>query len=574
MRRWFALAVIATFLFVLGFIGWIQFFDLAGKSISIFGLFQLTFGLFIRETFFPGFAGLLNLADYKIPLLLEIARIAAPWITLSVFIALLLSLVRNLMTSLTVRLFYRNHIVVISDDINSNYLLNCVRLDFPDSKIVLLKDAGLQDFSCRRLEDIPVISGNAEDPSVIKITAIKRAAHIVISASNDATNIRLLRSIEHTLSRKRKKKNIEIWLQIEDFKSFETFKGYKGEDSSLGIDVHIFSVFQRIAADTVDRFSPDRYADTTGDSQTEIAVLGLDTLGQWLVLEAAQMYHFANMKKLRVTVIDSEIESKVKSLLRICPLLKRVIEINPVELLDFLQMDSPESFSNVSTFFIAWEKIEEIEYISRKTRQLFFNSRESLESPAIVLVDISSCLCSEIMKESLETLEAIGVTVSRPAGISIKNEEECDCLAMQIHNVYSNLSQKELELEWSNMNDYFKDENRYAARHLPIKLRSLDLEAVPMDDPREAVDLEEILKKGEQLLARLEHDRWLARKLVNGYIHGKKLERKLRDRLKIHVDIRPWEELSEKDREKDLIVLKNIENILKEGDRKIVRKES
>ena len=178
MRRWFALAVIATFLFVLGFIGWIQFFDLAGKSISIFGLFQLTFGLFIRETFFPGFAGLLNLADYKIPLLLEIARIAAPWITLSVFIALLLSLVRNLMTSLTVRLFYRNHIVVISDDINSNYLLNCVRLDFPDSKIVLLKDASLQDFSCRRLEDIPVISGNAEDPSLIKITAIKRAAQI------------------------------------------------------------------------------------------------------------------------------------------------------------------------------------------------------------------------------------------------------------------------------------------------------------------------------------------------------------------------------------------------------------
>jgi len=391
----------------------------------------------------------------------------------------------------------------------------------------------------------------------------------VIATNDDSANVRLLRSIEHTLSRKRKKKNIEIWLQIEDFKSFETFKGYKGEDSSLGTDVHIFSVFQRIAADTVDRFSPDRY-DTTGDSQREIAVLGLDTLGQWLVLEAAQMYHFANMKKLRVTIIDSEIENKVKSLLRICPLLKRVIEINPVELLDFLQMDSPESFSNVSTFFIAWEKIEEIEYISRKTRQLFFNSRESLESPAIVLVDISSCLCSEIMKESLETLEAIGVTVSRPAGISIKNEEECDCLAMQIHNIYSNLSQKELELEWSNMNDYFKDENRYAARHLPIKLRSLGLEAVPTDDPREAVDFKEILERSEQLLAQLEHNRWLARKLVNGYIHGKKLERKLRDRLKIHVDIRPWEELSEKDREKDLAVLRNIENMLREIGKKIV----
>lgn len=569
LRRWLVLAVIAAFLFVLGFIGWIEFFDIAGKSVSIFSLFQLTFGLFIRETFFPGFADILNLADYRIPLFLDIARIVAPWITLSVFITLVLSLLRNLTTVLAIRLFYRNHIVVISDDVNSNYLLNCVRLDFLDSKIVLLKDTKVQDFSCRRFEDIPVISGSIEDPSILKITAINRAKHIVIATNDDSVNVRLLRSIEHTLSRKRKKKNIEIWLQIEDFKSFETFKGYKGEDPSLGTDVHIFSVFQRIAADTVDRFSPDRY-DTTGGSQREIAVLGLDTLGQWLVLEAAQMYHFANMKKLRVTIIDSEIENKVKSLLRICPLLKKVIEINPVELLDFLQMDSPESFSGVSTCFIAWPKVEEIEYISRKMRQLFFNSRELLDSPAIVLVDISSCLCSEIMKESLETLEAIGVTVSRPAGISIKNEEECDCLAMQIHNVYSNLSQKELELEWSNMNDYFKDENRYAARHLPIKLRSLGLEAVPTDDPREAVDFKEILERSEQLLARLEHDRWLARKLVNGYIHGKKLERKLRDRLKIHVDIRPWEELSEKDREKDLVVLRNIENMLREIGKKIV----
>ena len=569
MRRWLVLAVIAAFLFVLGFIGWIEFFDIAGKSVSIFSLFQLTFGLFIRETFFPGFADILNLADYRIPLFLDIARIVAPWITLSVFITLVLSLLRNLTTVLAIRLFYRNHIVVISDDVNSNYLLNCVRLDFPDSKIVLLKDTKVQDFSCRRFEDIPVISGSKEDPSILKITAINRAKHIVIATNDDSANVRLLRSIEHTLSRKRKKKNIEIWLQIEDFKSFETFKGYKGEDSSLGTDVHIFSVFQRIAADTVDRFSPDRY-DTTGGSQREIAVLGLDTLGQWLVLEAAQMYHFANMKKLRVTIIDSEIENKVKSLLRICPLLKKVIEINPVELLDFLQMDSPESFSGVSTCFIAWPKVEEIEYISRKMRQLFFNSRELLDSPAIVLVDISSCLCSEIMKESLKTLETIGITVSSPVGISIKNEEECDNLLMQIHNVYSNLSQKELELEWSNMNDYFKDENRYAARHLPIKLRSLGLEAVPTDDPREAVDFKEILERSEQLLARLEHDRWLARKLVNGYIHGKKLERKLRDRLKIHVDIRPWEELSEKDREKDLVVLRNIENMLREIGKKIV----
>jgi len=174
------------------------------------------------------------------------------------------------------------------------------------------------------------------------------------------------------------------------------------------------------------------------------------------------------------------------------------------------------------------------------------------------------------MKESLDSLNSIGISCSCPTGISIKNEEECDNLAMQIHNIYSHLPQKELEVEWSRMTDYFKDENRYAARHLSMKLRSLGLEAVSSDDPRDPVDLMAILPENEQILAQVEHNRWLARKLINGYVHGKKLDRKLRDQLKIHVDIRPWEELSEKDREKDLVVLRNTNNVFKKIGKKIV----
>ena len=570
LRKWLILGAVAALIFVLGFFGWMRFFDLAGKDMSVLGLLEATLGLFRWKTFFPSFAKILNLADYEIPLILDIARITAPWITLFAFIALVFSVVRSFATSLKVRLFYRDHVVIFGCEETCKYLLSCVKADYPSSKLVLLKNSSTPGYVCNTYEENPVIVGNLEETDILNISGINRAAHIILATNDDSINMRLLKNIEQFLLRKSKRSSIEIWLQIEDFKSYETFKGYKGEDPSIGIDVHVFSVFQRMAAQTVDSFSPDQFIETAGKEQIEIALFGLEALGQWIVLEAAQMYHFNNMKKLRVTVIDCDVDEKIRDLLRICPLLNRVIDIQPIDLLAFLEMDAPNLLSNVSLCFITWPKVQEIDFISRKLRQIFFKSEENLEIPKIVLVDVSSYQGSEIMKESLDTLKAIGISCSCPTGISIKNEEECDDLAMQIHNVYSRLPQKELEVEWSRMTDYFKDENRYAARHLSMKLRSLGLEAVSTDDPRDPADFKAILPENEQTLAQVEHNRWLARKLINGYVHGKKLDRKLRDQLKIHVDIRPWEELSEKDREKDLVVLRNIDNVFKEVGKKIV----
>jgi len=570
LRKWLILGAVAALIFVLGFFGWMRFFDLAGKDMSVLGLLEATLGLFRWKTFFPSFAKILNLADYEIPLILDIARITAPWITLFAFIALVFSVVRSFATSLKVRLFYRDHVVIFGCEETCKYLLSCVKADYPSSKLVLLKNSSTPGYVCNTYEENPVIVGNLEETDILNISGINRAAHIILATNDDSINMRLLKNIEQFLLRKSKRSSIEIWLQIEDFKSYETFKGYKGEDPSIGIDVHVFSVFQRMAAQTVDSFSPDQFIETAGKEQIEIALFGLEALGQWIVLEAAQMYHFNNMKKLRVTVIDCDVDEKIRDLLRICPLLNRVIDIQPIDLLAFLEMDAPNLLSNVSLCFITWPKVQEIDFISRKLRQLFFKSEENLEIPKIVLVDVSSYQGSEIMKESLDTLKAIGISCSCPTGISIKNEEECDDLAMQIHNVYSRLPQKELEVEWSRMTDYFKDENRYAARHLSMKLRSLGLEAVSTDDPRDPANFKAILPENEQTLAQVEHNRWLARKLINGYVHGKKLDRKLRDQLKIHVDIRPWEELSEKDREKDLVVLRNIDNVFKEIGKKIV----
>jgi len=52
LRKWLILGAVAAFIFVLGFFGWMRFFDLAGKDMSVLGLLEATLGLFRWKTFF------------------------------------------------------------------------------------------------------------------------------------------------------------------------------------------------------------------------------------------------------------------------------------------------------------------------------------------------------------------------------------------------------------------------------------------------------------------------------------------------------------------------------------------
>ncbi len=94
------------------------------------------------------------------------------------------------------------------------------------------------------------------------------------------------------------------------------------------------------------------------------------------------------------------------------------------------------------------------------------------------------------------------------------------------------------------------------------------------EDPRETVGFDILTSAEIEQLCRLEHNRWVARKRVCGYVADiGKPGREIRDALKIHPDIRGWEALSEEDKEKDSVFM-NYETILKQIGIKMVRKDT
>jgi uncharacterized membrane protein len=106
---------------------------------------------------------------------------------------------------------------------------------------------------------------------------------------------------------------------------------------------------------------------------------------------------------------------------------------------------------------------------------------------------------------------------------------------------------------WDDLSEEFKESNRAQARHVGEKLRALGCIMVPAFDPT----LEFALADREvDLLAEMEHDRWMQERLALGYEYGPVREGKH------HPDLVPWAELSGEAREKDYEAVRTIPRML------------
>ena len=115
------------------------------------------------------------------------------------------------------------------------------------------------------------------------------------------------------------------------------------------------------------------------------------------------------------------------------------------------------------------------------------------------------------------------------------------------NSLYSKLS---VEKRWNILTHRKKDSNRYAARQLSSKFSSLKRIGC---DPLTVENITHFYAR----LAPMEHKRWSAEKMVFNYKYGPLVSDKadryvLKDVLKIHDQLIPYEKLTEIEKEKDL----------------------
>lgn len=107
-----------------------------------------------------------------------------------------------------------------------------------------------------------------------------------------------------------------------------------------------------------------------------------------------------------------------------------------------------------------------------------------------------------------------------------------------------------IKKNWNNLNIRKKESNRYAARHIQVKMFVLDSIGCNPVTPANII-------KFYPQLAKLEHFRWSSEKMVFNYQYGeytKNIKEKsiTKEILKIHDQLIPYEDLTEEEKYKDL----------------------
>ena len=164
-------------------------------------------------------------------------------------------------------------------------------------------------------------------------------------------------------------------------------------------------------------------------------------------------------------------------------------------------------------------------------------------------------------ERTVNRLVPFGASDDLARGLGLIDPEH-DMEARRLHSVYQRLGgSKVAQVDWENLPEDLRDANRRQAAHLPAKLASAGVKldgwlerrtenSVALPLPR-FPDLDENPSLLDSL-ARLEHERWMADRRLNGWQYAKTRD----DDRRHHPDLVPYDQLSQRSKNYDVAVVR------------------
>jgi len=429
------------------------------------------------------------------------------------------------------------------------------------------------------------IDGDSRNRLKLSHAHISKAKYILVYSPDDNINIEISKTIYQVINEKKDKVKVsqthlvKVFIHIADYFNLEIFKSYieaEIDSSNIQIDYHATNLYTKAASKVIDDLSPDKYVDIKEKDQIEVLIQPLNEMGYALLTEVAHMYHFPNLGKTKIHVVDDDINERKRYLLNKLPMIDQIVDLEFHEKSVFYCGTETQDISRITTLFLSENADSENLIYSKRLRQRFFDLTGKLDFPYLGVVLHEDSTIAELFENITTEADFLVIRMFNlysdfsSKKIVIENKEHYDRIAMQIHNLYldQHLDPNDLIKSWDKLTDAQKDFNRYPARHFPIKLRYLGLDPGELQ-PGTGFNNSDLNINDSQIeiIGRMEHNRWVAEKLLTGFVKGKhlsdqELQNKLKSKLKYHKDIRDWEELTVKDKSKDLMALDQIKFIL------------
>lgn len=539
---------------VLSFFGWFTYETVTPLSSAIWSALYKTL-----QTFLFG----ANFTVYPVPVWLKVAVFIAPLSMAGSILFRVFSYIRVRLIGVALNLFSRNHIVLMGTPDFCRALLNRGE-EVKQRKVVLLPleyEHHQHHFRGRKLT---VICGDIEETRVWQNTGLKHAGNLIMSPGYYDKLDEIKSAIEPIL--RKRHSDIEINYALGNQIQREVLADSRRWFNGVNMDAHSFQIGNMAASVAAAENAPHLLLgkELVSRRAVHIALDGFNDFCMWYILEAAHLYHYPSFENLSLTLISDK-KTEIEQFLASYPGLKEIINLTVLPRSEYaskwhfpektaqMGLDSkpdmvvcfPDDPWTIPSRIRTWR------------RWLTMTSDASSSEEPIICFLPERCPNKETFLNFDDEWSRLKFSLNAPEDYVsltqiLENREVIDGIAREIHISYSGRNNAK---NWNRLNDREKNSNRRSARHLCVKLQLLGYDL--SDDPNAPeVSIPDFTDEESDLLAKLEHRRWNAEKYIDGFCPGtfpsdEDGKDYYKNVLRIHQDIRPFDELTEEDIQKD-----------------------
>jgi hypothetical protein len=511
---------------------------------------------------------------------LEVARFLAPGVMAYTATQALFVLFREQLMLLRLR-FARGHVVVCGlGRAGFKVAMDCRR---HGERVVIIEEESENDWiGMARQRGATVLIGDATEAELLCQARIEHARLLVAVCGDDGTNVEVaIRAYElKRASNAGTGPVLECHVHIVEPDLRTLFKEHRVfTDTGDRFRVVLFNIYDSSARLLLHRHPLDREHIGPDDPRTvHLLIIGFGFMGESLFLQAARGSHFANSKRLRVTVIDRDPSLLQRRFQRRHPKLAEVCDVT------FLarEADDADTLAEVTAMCAEPQSLATVAIcFDDDTRGLslalaLLPKVKPLRVPILLRMTTDGGLTT-LLDNDIAATSLAGLVKPFPViGLSSESEvllhREMDAIAIAVHEDYRtkrrqgkhDTSDPSLN-DWDNLDEDLKDSCRQQADHIEIKLRALGLS---ITTEKASAHITTFTPEEVEMLARMEHDRWNADRFLAGWSHapGKKnVENKTSPWLI------GWDALPEDIREYDREAVRNIPHLVELSGRRMVR---
>jgi hypothetical protein len=564
----FAITWIVTVL--LGYLGYYQYYQMRGVAVSSSDLLFDTLELFSLK------GGDLEWSDGYV-LALDIARWTALIVT---FWAVALIMSRAFLGPLhRLRLWLcSDHVIVCGMGRIGSRFAKALSEDY--QVVVIDKDQGKKIDDELKGANVVNVQGNATEDKVLRRAGIGRAKYLITALGDDSANAEIAIQAR-MLVKGRSRDPITCFVHVLDPELCEVLRVNEFNAGSPSLRLEFYNVFENSARIILNEFPAFEEAGIGTRPSARILIIGLDDLGQALVLRAAKRWwprYQATNQRLSLILVDADVNTVLGSMCARHPSLVSACSFEPIamdvrkvkvakdEELNWLRSDP------TSGIYICAPNDSDGLSLALMLRKRIGNEG----APIVVRMNADSTPAALIGEEGrnagLSNVHTFGFW-DRTCTKALIQHGSREIMGQAIHEEYC-LEQKARgtiteasKMSWDGLSEELRESNRSQADHIIVKAKAIGCNIDALTDW--GSDPYSLTPYEVHKLSRMEHDRWCREKTKKGWRYGKVRD----DAMKVHDDLIPWNELSADAKYKDIATVKKIPRTLARVDLRLTRKD-